>query len=160
VEINKICRGTALLLLIGSTLMIQDPTFVVSAGQKTNPCDLCGLYYLDGNEDSRLAALVISSDDQPIPPKLNDPNAPTRPGLHFGTTYFRFVSSKLLNQNFRFHTARVNGTEFLFHGQFGHENVPDLAPQNVPYVSGVLIEKKNGHVTRSRKVRFTHAVIY
>jgi hypothetical protein len=148
------------LLLVFATLLIQEPEFAVSARQKTDACDLCGLYYLDEDESSVLTALVISSDNRPILPKLNDPNAPTRPGLHVGKRHFPFVSSKLSGQEFSFHTARVNGTEFLFHGQFGHETVPDLAPRSVPNVSGALTKKKDGRVTWSRKVRFTHAVIY
>src|ERR1700730_6931109 len=56
--------------------------------------DFYGLYYAyENNEDTEFAALVFRSDGRPIPPRANDEDAPTQPGLHIGQKRFAFAWS-------------------------------------------------------------------
>jgi hypothetical protein len=119
--------------------------------------DLYGLYYAACDEQSDCPALVISGDGKPIPPKGNDPDAPTHPGLHIGQRLFPFAQSSFSPRAFTFRTARVGQTAYSFQGRFGRENVDVIS--NVPYLVGVLTETRNGRVVSKKKVHFGHAVI-
>ena len=119
-------------------------------GKKKWP--LYGLYYLDDD-----TALVISRDGRPIPPKENDPEAPTLPGFHVRPRYFKFAISRLSDQGFSFRTERIEGTEYSFTGKFGTENVDVI--EDVPYLAGTLTERRNGRIVRRKAVHFSHAVI-
>jgi hypothetical protein len=119
--------------------------------------DLYGLYYADCDEEPDCPAVVISGDGKPIPPKANDPDAPTHPGLHVGQWRFPFAWSHFSPQSFSFRTARVGDTVYSFQGRFGHEQVDVIS--GVPYLEGVLTEMHNGRVLLRKKVHFGHAVI-
>jgi len=119
--------------------------------------DFYGLYYSECDEKLQCPALVISSDGKPIPPKANDPDAPTHPGLHVSQRLFPFAWSQFSPQGFAFRTGRVGHTAYSFQGRFGRENV-DVIP-DVPYLVGVLKETRNGRVVSKKKVHFGHAVI-
>jgi hypothetical protein len=119
--------------------------------------DLYGLYYADCDEEPDCAALVISGDGKPIPSKANDPGAPTHPGLHVGQRLFPFAWSRFSPRGFSFRTARVGDTVYSFQGRFGREQV-DVIPE-VPYLTGVLTEMRNGRVLLRKKMHFGHAVI-
>ena len=122
--------------------------------------ELYGLYYPEpdfGEQGSGESGLVISPDGKPIPPKLNDSDAPTEPGLHVNGQHFKFAWSQFTQQGFAFRTARVNGIEYSFQGKFGREEV-DVIP-DVPYLAGVLTKKRNSRVVQRKKVHFGHAVI-
>jgi hypothetical protein len=101
--------------------------------------------------------LVISRNGKAIPPKANDPDAPTLPGLHVNGRHFEFAWSRLTLQGFAFHTVAVDGREFSFEGKFGREQV-DVIP-DVPYLAGVLTEKRNTRVVQTKRVHFGRAVI-
>jgi len=111
-----------------------------------------GLYYLDPQ-----TALVISRDGRPIEPKANDPGAPTLPGFHVGSRYFRFAASHFTDRTFSFRTERINGTEYSFIGSFGHEDVDEIP--DVPFLAGTLIERHSGQRVSKKPVHFGHAVI-
>jgi hypothetical protein len=129
---------------------------LASAGQKTENTihEFYGLYYCD--QGGQLA-LVISPDGKPIPPKLNDPDAPTQPGLYVDQQRFDFARSQFSSGGFSFRTKKIKGTLFSFRGQFGREEV-DVIP-NVPYLTGTLREVRNGHLVREVQLHFGHAVI-
>jgi len=130
------------------------------AGQqadKQSVDDLYGLYYGDWDKQGSDLAIVISPDGQPIPPKENDPQAPTRPGFYVGEQHFEFASSNFSPQGFSFRTRSVNGRVFSFRGRFGREQV-DVIPE-VPYLAGVLAETQNRHIVRKKKIHFGHAVV-
>jgi lysophospholipase L1-like esterase len=116
-----------------------------------------GLYYLELGEQSGETALVISPDGKPIPPKENDPQAPRLPGLHVNGKYFKFVWSRISEGGFAFRTVNIEGTEYLFHGKFGREQV-DVIP-GVPYLAGLLAERRDSRVVQTKKVHFGHAVV-
>lgn len=119
--------------------------------------DFFGLYYLDLGEQSGETALVISPNGKPIPPKENDPQAPTLPGFHVNGKYFKFLWSRISQAGFAFRTVNIDGTEYLFHGKFGREKV-DVIPE-VPYLAGLLAERRDSRVVRQKKVHFAHAVV-
>jgi hypothetical protein len=122
--------------------------------------ELYGLYYPDPDfigQGSGESGLVISQDGKAIPPKANDPDAPTLPGLHVNGRHFEFAWSRLTLQGFAFRTVTVDGYEYAFEGKFGREQV-DVIP-DVPYIAGVLTGKRNRHVVQRTQVHFGHAVI-
>jgi lysophospholipase L1-like esterase len=119
--------------------------------------DFFGLYYLDLGKQSGETALVISSDGKPIPPKENDPKAPTLPGLHVNGEYFKFLWSRISEGGFAFRTVNIEGTEYLFHGKFGREKVDGIS--EVPFLAGPLAEKRDSRVVQTKKVHFGHAVV-
>ena len=122
--------------------------------------ELYGLYYPDPGFDERgsgESGLVISEDGNPIPPKENDPDAPTLPGLHVNGRHFKFAWSRLTLQGFVFRTVTVDGREYSFEGKFGREQA-DVIP-DVPFLAGVLTEKRNSRVVQRKKVHFGHAVV-
>lgn len=119
--------------------------------------DLYGLYYADCDEEPDCPRLVISSDGKPIPPKVNDPCAPTHPGLHVGQRLFPFAWSRFSAQEFSFRTIRVDRASYSFKGRFGREDVDVIS--DVPYLEGVLTLTRNGRVLLKKRVHFGHAVI-
>jgi hypothetical protein len=122
--------------------------------------ELYGLYYPDPDFDepgSGESGLVISEDGKPIPPKENDPDAPTLPGLHVNGRHFKFAWSRLTLQGFAFRTVIVDGREYSFEGKFGREQA-DVIP-DVPFLAGVLTEKRNSRVVQRKRVHFGHAVV-
>jgi hypothetical protein len=134
------------------------PLAVVGQKEEQHCSDyLYGLYY--GSWDNRGSdlAFVISPDGKPIPPKANDPEAPTQPGFYVGEQRFKFASSRFSPQGFSLRTNSVNGTMFSFHGRFGCEQVDEIP--EVPYLEGELKETRNGRVVRIQKVHFRHAVV-
>jgi len=148
--------GPAMLLVFAFVHALAIPATGQTDGQRMH--EFCGLYYGDWNgPESDPVALEISPDGKPIPPKANDPDAPTQPGLHVGQRNFQFLRSRLSSQGFSFRTVSANGTEFSFHGRFGREDVGSLS--NVPYLQGILTEKKDGRVVRTKSVHFGHAVV-
>lgn len=150
-------RILSLAVILALTLLLQS----AAASQQTAQQSVSGFYGLyyayESNQETELAALVISSDGRPIPPKANDPEAPTQPGLHIGQQRFPFAWSHFSPQRFSFRTVRIGGTEYSFRGQFGREQVDVISA--VPYLVGVLTEIRDGHVRVKKKVHFGHAVI-
>jgi len=136
-------------------------SLVASAVEQTEEdrvSGLYGLYYVDlGDAGSGETALVISPNGKPIPPKENDPEAPTLPGFHFHGKHFKFSWSHFSPQGFAFRTVSIDRTEYSFEGKFGHEQV-DVIPE-VPFLAGALTEKRNSRVVQEKKVHFAHAVV-
>ncbi|HEV1994088.1 MAG TPA: SGNH/GDSL hydrolase family protein [Candidatus Acidoferrum sp.] len=149
---------SALREIPASSFGFQAPVPVAKQTEQEMVSELYGLYYVDlGEQGSGETALVISPDGKPIPPKENDPDAPTEPGFHTNGQHFKFAWSQLTLQDFSFRTVNVNGSEYSFQGQFGREQV-DVIP-DVPYLEGVLTEKRDSNIVRAKKVHFGHAVI-
>lgn len=156
---------TAMLLVLSANASAGLPAQLRSS-------DLYGLYVVQwGNDETALAYLVISPDGRAIPPKANDPGAPTLPGFHVTRAYllkdpdlvlgdiqrFRFAQHRISKGGFSFRTQRFRGTWFVFSGRFGREDVEGIP--DVPYIVGVLTEMKYGRVVRKKQVQFSHAVI-
>lgn len=151
---------SALREIPASRFGFQAPVPVARQTEQEQMSELYGLYYADpdlGEQGKGESGLVISPDGKPIPPKLNDEDAPTEPGLHVNGRLFKFVWSRLTLRAFAFRTVAVDGCEYSFEGEFGREQV-DVIP-DVPYIAGVLTEKRNSRVVQTKKVHFGHAVI-
>jgi len=141
-----------------SSFGFQAPVPVARQTEQEQMSELYGLYYADlGEQESGQTAFVISPDGKPIPPKSNDPEAPTQPGLHVKGQHFKFAWSHLSLNGFAFRTVSVDGTEYSFEGKFGREKVEDIP--DVPYLAGVLKEARNSRVVHTKKVCFGHAVV-
>jgi len=54
--------------------------------------------------------------------------------------------------------VNVNRREYSFQGKFGRERVDEIP--DVPYLEGVLTEKRDSNILRAKKVHFGHAVIF
>jgi len=78
------------------------------------PDFLYGLYYADWDREENALSLVISADDRPIPPKANDPGAPTQPGFYLHDQHLRFQLSRLSMGHFSFRTQKLSGKSFSF----------------------------------------------
>jgi len=121
--------------------------------------ELYGLYYPDpdlGEQGKGETGLVISPDGKPISLMRNDEDAPTEPGLHVNGRHFKFARSEFSLEGFAFRTVSVDGTTYFFEGKFGHERGDIVS--DVPYLAGVLTEKRNSRVIRTKEVHFGHAV--
>jgi hypothetical protein len=138
-------------------MFLLETAAVGQQSRRQNISDFYGLYYADENSEENKFALVFSLDGRPIPPKANDPDAQTQPGLYIGQQRFPFAWSHISSQGFSFRTARIGDSEYTFRGRFGREEVDILS--GVPYLAGVLTQRRNGRVLRSNKVHFGHAVI-
>jgi len=142
-----------------SSHLFQAPVPVAKQTEQERLRELYGLYYVDlGEQGSGETALVISPHGKPIAPKENDPDAPTEPGIHTNGQHFKFAWSPLTLQDFSFRTVNVNRSKYSFQGKFGRERVDEIP--DVPYLEGVLTEKRDSNILRSKKVHFGHAVIF
>jgi GDSL-like lipase/acylhydrolase family protein len=151
---------SALREMPASSFGFQAPVPVARQTEQEQMRELYGLYYPEpnfGGQGSSESGLVISQDGKPIPPKVNDPDAPTEPGLHVNGRLFKFAWSRLTLQGFAFRTVTAVGREYSFEGKFGREQV-DVIP-DVPYLAGVLTEKRNSRVVQRKKLNFGHAVV-
>jgi hypothetical protein len=119
--------------------------------------DQYGLYYADWDKDEASASLVISPDGKPIPPKANDPDAPTQPGFYLHNQRYAFASLKLSASEAAFTTKEMNALRFSFKGRFGREGVESI--ENVPYLEGTIAQTDSAGRTQTRKIHFGHAVI-
>ena len=124
-------------VLLASQAAIVAPVALVGQ-QEPKHCSgfLPGLYYGSWDNQENDLSLVISPDGRPIRPKVNDPDAPTKPGFYVGQQRFDFVSSRFSSRTFTFRTVAMDGRTFFFSGRFGCEAV-DVIPE-VPYLEGEL----------------------
>ena len=134
------------------------------AGQLADPVssdrrwiDSEGLYVLDDRSGKTDLSFVITYDGVSIPPKSNDPDAPTLPGFYVGTTRYRFAAFRVSSRAISFRTARIAGTSYRFTGRVGRAWEEAIGGR-VPFVVGTLVVTQGRRVTRVR-VRFDHAVV-
>ena len=128
------------------------------AGRPTKQSYLAreGLYYLETDKGEE-TALVITRNQKPIPPKPNDPGAPTLPGWYVSGSRFPFAKFQFSPKQVSFTTEQIRGFEYGFTGNFGSSNDEMFGP--VPYLVGILTTKKDGVLVSRKRVRLTHAVI-
>jgi lysophospholipase L1-like esterase len=151
---------SALREIPASSLSSPPPVPVARQTEQEQMGELYGLYYPDPDFDeqgSGESGLVISEDGKPIASKENDPDAPTLPGLHVKGRHFKFAWTRLTLQGFAFRTVTMEGCEYSFEGKFGRERA-DIIP-DVPFLAGMLREKRNSRVVQTKKVHFGHAVV-
>lgn len=149
---------TKRLFILGLGLILVSQTFAMRQAKEKHCSDyLYGLYYGSWNNKDSDLAFVISADGKPIPPKSNDPEAPTAPGFYVGEKRYEFAWSKATAKELSFQTKEVDGTVFSFQGRFGCESV-DVIPE-VPYFAGELKETRNGRLIQKKSLHFGHAVV-
>jgi hypothetical protein len=135
----------------------------LSSRYEKPPADSEGLYYVqDAAERSAFidSALVLSYDDKPIPPKENDPGAPTKPGFYLtGEKRFDFQKVEVIGKKVYFLTRSVGGVSYEFVGDFGSESLPpDFgSSMRIPIIAGTITTLKNGAPVNKDKVKFSHA---
>jgi hypothetical protein len=123
-----------------------------------------GLYYLEVSEAAQWpdASLVISHDGNAVPPKSNDPDAPTVPGFYtpWGPDERRYVLHGVVIQgtHVAFDTEPNDGKRFTFHGTVSEESDDELR-LTYPVLTGELELFKNGKKIQVGRVRFLHAIV-
>ena len=148
------------LLLYISQILAYHPSFVpkMAVGtEEQKPLDTEGLYYSDlnpGGEET--VALVITRKGNWIPHKLNDPEAPIRPGLYIGGRHYKFLTWNVNRKLVTFQTERIGGRSYKLRAVVHRVTYSDIP--NVPELRGLLIETSGG-ISNQRAVRFGHAVI-
>lgn len=148
---------SALREIPASSFGFQAPVPVARQTEQEQMSELYGLYDADLDEQGKWeTGLVLNSDDKPIAKEPKDPDAPILPGLHVNGRYFKFAWSQLSLQGFAFRTVSVDGSEYSFEGKFGREKT-DVIP-DVPFLAGLLTEKRNSRVVQTKEVHFGHAV--
>jgi hypothetical protein len=71
------------LTVLFSASAVSANTPKISSPYFAHPADYDGLYYLVNNPRRYTeGALVLSHSGEPIPPKANEPSAPTLPGFY------------------------------------------------------------------------------
>ena len=119
--------------------------------------DTEGLYYLDAKQNYQdIWAFVITLNGRAIPPKENDPDAPTKPGFYIGTQHFRFIKYSVTRKMVSFETVKIKGRSFRFQGMVRRRTVCEN--ENIPELRGQLVEI-NGSTKKQKNVRFGHAVV-
>jgi|SRR5262245_86166 len=121
-----------------------------------------GLYYVVGDTDKfHGSALVLSYNDKPIPPKANDPDAPTRPGFYLpDKDRYDFQRVEVIDKKVYFKTRSVGGVSYEFVGNSGEEIIPNFDPSTrVPFIAGEITTLKNGKLVNKERIKFSHAVI-
>ncbi len=154
---NKLlCASLLILLICGSTFRgIAQSTLHQKVQNKW--LDTEGLYYLDAKQNHQdIWAFVITLHGQAIPPKENDPSAPTKPGFYIGTQYYRFIKYSVTRKLVSFETVKIDGRSFRFRGTVRRGAVCEI--ENIPELRGRLIEI-NDSSRKQKNVRFGHAVV-
>ena len=152
---TALIKNRVLIRLLAAILL---PVALAGQQERKHCSDfLHGLYYGSWDNKGSNLAFVVSPDGHPIPPKENDPDAPTKPGFYEGQQRFDFASSRFSPQSFSFRTIDIDGRTFSFSGRFGCEAVEEIP--DVPYLEGELTELKNGRVVHKKKIHFGHAVV-
>ena len=119
--------------------------------------DTEGLYYLAAKQNNQaIWAFVITRQGRAIPPKENDPDAPTKPGFYMGTQHYPFGKYSVTRTMVSFETVTREGRSFRFRGTVHRKTV--CAIENVPELRGQLVESK-GATQKQTNVRFGHAVV-
>ncbi len=119
-----------------------------------------GLYLLD-SKDIPGAKLIISDDNQPIPPKVNNPDEVTIPGFYLSREErMDFERVSVVGKQVSFKTREIDGIYYEFDGTSGDEIIPDFSSDvPVPFIMGTLRKIENGKVLKTEKVKFGHVVI-
>ena len=146
--------GLCLILLIAPVLANQAQR---PSSRYEKPAVYDGLYYAKFDE----CALFLSYDNKSIPPKENDPHAPTKPGFYpSDKERYGFQRVEVIGDKVYFKTRSVRGISYEFVGKSGSEIIPDFDPSTpIPFIEGTITTLKNGKPVNKEKIKFSHAVI-
>jgi hypothetical protein len=150
-------RTALFLLLIGGITFGGTAQSMFYHTAQNKWLDTEGLYYLDAKQNHQdIWAFVITLRGQGIPPKENDPDAPTKPGFYIGSQYYRFIKYSVTRKLVSFETVKIDGRSFRFRGTVRRVTVCEI--ENIPELRGQLVEI-NGSTNKQKNVRFGHAVV-
>jgi hypothetical protein len=148
--------GIALILLLSFVAVGQQSRF--SSKYKKPQAE--GLFFVESPDENDSRALVLSSNNKPIPPKANEPDAPTVPGYYLSyTKHLPFEKVEVIGKNVYFKTRKVGGVSYEFRGTAGKENDPEFA-EPIQFIKGTMTKFKRGKIVKTLKIKFNHAVIY
>jgi len=147
--------GVALILLLSFVAVGQQSRF--SSKYKNPKAE--GLFFVESSNDSDSRALVLSSNNKPILPKSNEPDAPTVPGYYLSyTKRLAFQKVEVIGKKVYFETRSVGGVSYEFRGTAGAEVDPEFTDP-IQFIKGTMTRFKRGKIVKNEKIRFGHAVI-
>jgi hypothetical protein len=161
VSFSKILKlfsfGFALILALSFVVFAQKSSF---SSKYKNP-QAEGLFYVQSLNNTDERGLILSSDDKPISPKPNDPDAPTVPGFYLSDTKrIAFLKVEVIGRKVYFKTRSARGVIYEFRGTAGKEILPNFdSTTPVQFIKGTLRKYKRGKIVKSEKIKFGHAVI-
>ena len=151
------------LALVAASLLMCTPRAILSAPKPLSTSDYDGLYYWTTSstspDDMLEYCVVLSHNGKAVPPKENEPDAPTQPGLYRRNVRYSFDQVAVSGKHLAFRTASVSEISYSFEGTLGSENDPQF-DRPIPLFSGTLSEFHNGKLHLERRITFSHAVIY
>ena len=148
--------GIGLILLLSYVAVGQQSRF----SSKYQKPQAEGLFYVESSNKDDSRALVLSSNDKPIPPKANEPDAPTIPGYYLSyTKRLPFEKVEVIGRKVYFKTRSVGGISYEFRGTAGKEIDPEFN-KPIQFVKGTMTKLKKGKIVKIVKMNFNHAVIY
>lgn len=119
-------------------------------------------HYYEVSESNRYFGcdLVLSHNGKDIPPPDDNPEAPTKPGLHCDNVHYPFAKVHFSNGSFSFETKSVSKVSFRFDGVLEMKPDPDFDPQ-LPLRSlrGVLREFRDKRPIADTRVTFGEAIV-
>ena len=136
--------GLALILLSPFVAVGQCPRF---SSRYKNP-QAEGLYFVETSNADDHRVLVLSSNNKPIPPKANEPEAPTVPGYYLSyKKRLAFEKVEVISRKVYFKTRSVGGISYEFRGRAGKEIDPNFDPSvPIPFIKGILTKLKKGKI--------------
>ena len=118
-----------------------------------------GLFFVESSNEWDSRALVLSSNNKPIPPKANEPDAPTVPGYYLSyTKRLAFQKVEVIGKKVYFKTRSVSGVIYEFRGTAGAEIDPEFTDP-IQFIKGTMTKFKRGKIVKTEKIKFGHAVI-
>jgi len=127
---------------------IPDGLFNVTRGS--------GGYIMCPFEGSDERALVLSRDGKAIAPKVDDPNAPTIPGLYLSRNVrLNFERVEVIGRKVYFLTRSFNDVSYEFSGDSGEEIIAASDPATpVPFIKGILTKSRDGKLVSEEEIKF------
>ena len=147
--------GIALIIMFSSFVVGQQSR--LSSKYKNPKAE--GLFFVESSNDSENRALVLSSNNKPIPPKANEPDAPTIPGYYLSyTKRLTFSKVEVIGRKVYFKTRSVGGISYEFRGTAGEEK-DSYFTEPIQFIKGTMTKFKRGKVVKAEKIKFGHAVV-
>lgn len=147
--------GVALILILSFVAVGQQSRF--SSKYKNPKAE--GLFFVESSDVDDSRALVLSSNNKPIPPKANEPDAPTIPGYYLSyTKRLPFSKVEVIGKKVYFKTRSVGGVSYEFRGTAGAEIDPEFTDP-IQFIKGTMTKFKRGKVVKTQKLKFGHAVV-
>ena len=149
--------GVALILMLSFVVLGQQSR---SSTKYKNPY-VEGLYYVESSDNSDERELAITFDGKPIPPKSNDPEAPTITGFYLSRSKrVAFQKVEISGKKVYFKTRSISGISYEFRGTIGEEINSDFdSSQLLPFIKGTMTKFKRGKIVKTEKIKFGRAVI-